>query len=222
MADPPTFISDPTWIQHLVREFQILAGHLEWSDDATVSTALHTIVNSISPRTRAEELLVLGLLAQSVLRWQHRCHVSLFNCQCCVSVIDKWMPDDVRARLGLYVTRSNIVQPTILALKAKQLIDEHYSEPIEVSRIAREVGTSRRRLEREFSHSYGDSVHQYMIRVRVRQAIALLTHGDAKIESIATTSGFTNRASLYRALRRLHFGTPSQIRCRAVASVPVR
>jgi hypothetical protein len=158
-------VPSSSWIQRLAREFQLLAGHLAFSDDAEVGRALEAAVHRIRVRTNIDRQMVAGLLAQVVLRWQIRRHSPPAEANCCLAAVDEWLPRTVRDRLGLSapIPYDRTRSAATLAERAKLLIDQRYAEPLCGATLSRGVGSSRRRLEREFKSSYGDTLHHYLL-----------------------------------------------------------
>jgi len=103
------------------------------------------------------------------------------------------------ARLeSLQVTHSPF---SSVAYRTKQYLDYNYRTPCRLIDVARSVGASTRRVTKEFSASYGRSIHQYLIAIRLKSALDLLSSSDEKVTSIATAVGFGNVSVMYR-----HFG----------------
>jgi AraC-like DNA-binding protein len=85
-----------------------------------------------------------------------------------------------------------------VACRTKQYLDSNYRTPCRLVDVARNVGASTRLVTKDFSASYGRSIHQYLIVIRVKAALDLLSKSDEKITSIADAVGFGNVSVLYR------------------------
>jgi LacI family transcriptional regulator len=82
--------------------------------------------------------------------------------------------------------------------QALEFIRKHFHKGINVSTIVSNVGCSRRHLERHFSASFGESLHDFLIKKRISTAKKLISlNPDSKLASIATESGFPD----YQAFR---------------------
>jgi AraC-like DNA-binding protein len=88
-----------------------------------------------------------------------------------------------------------------VASRTKQYLDSNYRTPCRLIDVARVVGASTRLVTKEFSAAYGRTIHQYLIVVRLKAALDMLSLSDEKVTSIATAVGFGNVSVMYR-----HFG----------------
>ncbi|MEM9412024.1 MAG: AraC family transcriptional regulator, partial [Planctomycetota bacterium] len=66
-------------------------------------------------------------------------------------------------------------EPVSLFAKAVEHIHETYHERLSTKQLAKVAGLSESQLERRFRHSFGCSIRQYLIRVRVEHASRLLS-----------------------------------------------
>jgi AraC-like DNA-binding protein len=85
--------------------------------------------------------------------------------------------------------------------RTKQYLDSNYRTPCRLIDVGRSVGASTRLVTKEFSASYGRTIHQYLIVVRLKAALDMLASSNEKVTSIATAVGFGNVSVMYR-----HFG----------------
>jgi AraC-like DNA-binding protein len=88
-----------------------------------------------------------------------------------------------------------------VAYRTKQYLDDNYRDPCRLIDVARSVGASTRQVTKEFSAAYGRSIHQYLIVIRLKSALDMLSSSAEKVTSIATSVGFGNVSVMYR-----HFG----------------
>jgi len=58
-------------------------------------------------------------------------------------------------------------------LRAKDLADARYSEPLVVADLAQVAGLSPAHFSREFHRTFGESLHQYLMTRRLERAAAL-------------------------------------------------
>ena len=91
-------------------------------------------------------------------------------------------------------------------------IEAHANEQITMTRIAEIAHLSIRTLTRRFANEIGVSPGEYLSRVRVRKALALLETTSASVTSVAAASGFGNAANLRARLRDSLDTAPSRYR----------
>jgi len=75
-------------------------------------------------------------------------------------------------------------------VQAKLFIDKHFREKINIDEIAGEASFSRFHFIRLFRQAYGNTPHQYMMSVRMREAEKLMTDPNVKIQDICFEIGF--------------------------------
>lgn len=95
--------------------------------------------------------------------------------------------------------------------RALHYIAERYPDPmLTVCEIAGAVGISRRNLERSFREETGCTIHEHIIRVRMREASRLLrTYPRTKTSDVAELVGINGAGTFFRAFRR-YFGVSPQ------------
>jgi AraC-like DNA-binding protein len=82
-----------------------------------------------------------------------------------------------------------LVPPERHLLRAKDLVDASYTEPLGVDDLAREAGLSRAHFSREFRRVFGESPHAYLLTRRLERAAALLRATDRSVASICFAVG---------------------------------
>lgn len=102
--------------------------------------------------------------------------------------------------------------------KSKKLMDERYSEKINLEKLSREACMSRFHFIRIFRHVYGQTPRQYLRDVRILKAKKLLKSGASVSQaclgvgygSLSTFSAAFRRGtgSSPRDYRKLHFSNP--------------
>lgn len=94
-------------------------------------------------------------------------------------------------------------------------IDAHLADPaLNVAEMAAAAGKSQYHFSRQFKTAYGVSPWQYVIRLRVQQALDLLNSSDLSNAAIAERCGFNDSPHFNHAFKR-HVGcSPGQYRRR--------
>jgi|SRR5579862_4869960 len=96
-------------------------------------------------------------------------------------------------------------------VQAKIFIDKRYAERIDVSNIAGEACFSEYHFIRLFKRAYGDTPHQYLTRVRIERAKALLGDG-LSVTAVCFTVGFESLGSFSTLFRKLVGHSPVSYR----------
>src|SRR4051812_18929537 len=110
-------------------------------------------------------------------------------------------------------------------LKAKDLADARYAEPIGVDDMAAAAGLSRAHFSREFRRTFGDAPHQYLLTRRLERAARLLRRTDRSVLDICLAVGLSSVGSFTTSFGRMYGMTPTAYRAagppaRAYAIVP--
>jgi AraC-like DNA-binding protein len=97
-------------------------------------------------------------------------------------------------------------------LRAKDLIDARYHEPLDVPTLARAAGLSRAHFSREFRRAFGVPPHQYLLTRRMERAAALLRTTDHSVMDICRAVGLHGVGSFTTSFRRLFGLSPTAYR----------
>ena len=99
-------------------------------------------------------------------------------------------------------------------LQAEEVLRARLDGNISIKEMATACSLSPSHFARGFRRTFGTSVHQYLIRLRLEKVKALLTGTTKKLSEIAPLSGFCDQAALSRAFSRAEQETPSRWRRR--------
>jgi AraC-like DNA-binding protein len=88
------------------------------------------------------------------------------------------------------------------AVTAALWIEAHAEEPVDLCRVAAEVGLSPFHFLRLFARILGVTPHQYLVRSRLRRAARLLVEEERSITDIAYDVGFADLSNFVRSFRR--------------------
>ena len=97
-------------------------------------------------------------------------------------------------------------------LRAKDLADAQYFEPLGVDDLARAAGFSRAHFSREFRRTFGEAPHSYLLTRRLERAAALLRHTDRSVAEICFSVGLQSVGSFTTSFRRAYGMTPTAYR----------
>lgn len=126
----------------------------------------------------------------------------------------------------LHTHRSDLKQAgSIMAIKAstrhelfkrlcmaRDFIHSSYSTPLDLNGISHYAMLSVPQLVRQFRAVYQCTPHQYLIRLRMEHAAALLRNTNHPVQEIAWNSGFADSSAFCRAFRNAYGLQPLQYR----------
>src|SRR3989440_10031936 len=94
------------------------------------------------------------------------------------------------------------VPPARHLLRAKDLIDGRYREPLDVPALARAARLSTAHFSREFRRVFGETPHRYLLTRRLERAAALLRNTDRSVADICLMGGLSSVGSFTASFRR--------------------
>jgi AraC-like DNA-binding protein len=97
-------------------------------------------------------------------------------------------------------------------LRARDLADSRYCEPLSVAELARAAGLSKAHFTREFTRTFGETPHQYLLTRRLERAAALLRTTDWPVARICFAVGWGSVGSFTASFRRMFGQTPTAYR----------
>jgi AraC-like DNA-binding protein len=97
-------------------------------------------------------------------------------------------------------------------LRARDLADARYCEPLGVEALARAAGLSRAHFSREFRRAFGESPHAYLLTRRLERAAALLRTTDRSVADICFSVGLQSVGSFTTSFTRTYGLSPAAYR----------
>ncbi|UQZ35894.1 DNA-binding response regulator [Paenibacillus sp. PK3_47] len=94
----------------------------------------------------------------------------------------------------------------------KAYIDNHYFENIKISMFTEKYFLSREYLMKLFKGKYGWGIHEYVQKVRMDKAKALLSDPGLKIQDISEMLGYKDKNYFSKAFRNYYDCSPSEFR----------
>jgi AraC-like DNA-binding protein len=104
------------------------------------------------------------------------------------------------------------VPPARHLLRAKDLADARYFEPLNVDEMARAAGLSRAHFSREFRRAFGEPPHAYLLTRRLERAAALLRTTDRSVADVCLSVGLQGIGSFTTSFKRTYGLTPTAYR----------
>jgi transcriptional regulator GlxA family with amidase domain len=97
-------------------------------------------------------------------------------------------------------------------LRARDLADSRYAEPLDLEALARAAHVSPRHFSRSFRQTFGETPHQYLLTRRIERARHLLRTTDLQVAEVCLAVGFNSVGSFTTTFRR-HVGvSPTEYR----------
>jgi len=97
-------------------------------------------------------------------------------------------------------------------LRAKDLVDARYREPLDVPALARAAHLSEAHFSREFRRAFGESPHRYLLTRRLERAAELLRQTDRGIPEICFAVGLRSVGSFTTSFGRTFGLSPTAYR----------
>lgn len=97
-------------------------------------------------------------------------------------------------------------------LRARDLADARYFEPLDVDDLASAAGLSRAHFSREFRRAFGESPHAYLLTRRLERAAALLRTTDYSVAEVCLSVGLQSIGSFTTSFTRTFGVSPSAYR----------
>jgi AraC-like DNA-binding protein len=104
------------------------------------------------------------------------------------------------------------VQPARQLVRAKDLADARYFEPLGVDDLARAACLSRAHFSREFHRAFGESPHAYLLTRRLERAATMLRTTDRSVADICYAVGVQSVGSFTTSFTRTYGMSPTAYR----------
>jgi AraC-like DNA-binding protein len=104
------------------------------------------------------------------------------------------------------------VPPARHLVRARDLVDARYFEPLDVDDLAHAAGLSRAHFSREFRRAFGETPHAYLLTRRLERAAALLRMSDRSVADVCMSVGLSSVGSFTTSFRRMFGMTPTAYR----------
>jgi AraC family transcriptional regulator len=108
--------------------------------------------------------------------------------------------------------RSSDSQKPPAIRRVRELLEAHFTEPLRLDDLAAAVGRHPVYVSTSFRRAYGETISDFVRRLRVEYARRELARGALSIVEIALASGFANQSHFTRAFRKAHGVAPAAYR----------
>ena len=93
------------------------------------------------------------------------------------------------------------------------MIARRHGDPdLSLGKVAHEIATSRRQLQRALAEVGGTSFSRELQRIRMERAAKLLLAGHIPVQTVAAAVGYRQAAQFAKVFRRHHGASPSTFR----------
>jgi AraC-like DNA-binding protein len=118
-----------------------------------------------------------------------------------------------QARTGVVAAPLPVpVPPARHLLRAKDLIDARYREPLDVPALAGAAHLSPAHFSREFRRVFGETPHRYLLTRRLERAAELLRNTDRPVGEICLAVGLRSLGSFTTSFGRAYGLSPTAYR----------
>jgi AraC-like DNA-binding protein len=104
--------------------------------------------------------------------------------------------------------------------RARDHIDRHYQDPLELDQLATLAGISKFHFQRTFKATYGLSPAEYLSRRRLERAQDLLRATNLTVTEVCHTVGFSSLGSFSARFRALVGESPTAFQARFAVGAP--
>ena len=104
------------------------------------------------------------------------------------------------------------VHPARHLLRAKDLADARYRDPLDVPALARAAHVSPAHFSREFKRAFGETPHRYLLTRRLERAAELLRNTDWTVAEICARVGLSSVGSFTTSFGRAFGVSPTAYR----------
>jgi len=137
--------------------------------------------------------------------------------------LDKLALDQIAMLLGAHVLQRYCAAPKPAKssrrglepwqkLRTEEMLRSRLEGNITIKELASACSLSESHFARGFRTSFGTSVHQHLIELRIERAKSLLSQANKQLAEIAQLSGFCDQAAFTRTFSKLERMTPSRWR----------
>jgi AraC family transcriptional regulator len=136
--------------------------------------------------------------------------------------LDKLALDQIAMLLAAHVLQRYCGTPKVATarrglepwqkLRAEEMLRAQLEGNITIKQLATACSLSESHFARGFRRSFGTSVHQHLIKLRIERAKCLLSEPGRQLAQIAQLAGFCDQAALTRTFSKVERMTPSRWR----------
>lgn len=96
----------------------------------------------------------------------------------------------------------------LVTVSRKYILGNYKNYELNLTQIAKEVGVSKNHLSREYSKETGETLIEYISKIRITEAKKLLNQSNLKVYEISELIGFSNSETFFRTFKKVTGETP--------------
>ena len=96
--------------------------------------------------------------------------------------------------------------------RAREYVHAHFTENLTLAQVARAAGVHPVYLGQIFRQEFGETLGEYLNRIRVRAAAGMLANSDLPLSAVAVDLGFYDQSHFTRVFRQFTGATPGTFR----------
>lgn len=97
-----------------------------------------------------------------------------------------------------------------------EFLEQHYREHFTMKQLAEHFNCSQSTLTHKFRETYGESIWERLLKIRVEQSVPLLEQGET-LKEIAGNTGFANEFYYSKMFKKIHSVSPREYRKKTAA-----
>ena len=213
--DAPVILAPATVGQAAARPLLLLLSPdfiLAMADFLNISDGLHRLLHNV-PLPQGDDLSSLLATVATVYKPAET-----------ADLIDELMLEVVGEVLRLLWLRqqalaalANRKQSTLAdllprLLQARQMVEARYRDDLKVEAVAASVGLSEFHFARLFKAAFGESLHKFMMGLRLDEARRALLDSDIAVTELSLQVGYSSLSSFIHAFKRQFGRSPGQYR----------
>src|SRR5581483_3550952 len=110
------------------------------------------------------------------------------------------------------VKRRSLQKSMNTIYEIEQYLQAHFSRDVKLQEIADRFYLSREYISRKFKQEFGENISDYVVKIRINRAKALLKNKDLKIYEIAHMIGYQDDKYFRKVFKKVEGVTPNEYR----------
>lgn len=213
---PPRYSVDPEAYRQLLQAAERAVTALDLGRLDAVGQELQVASQALPPDTSGKAGLIARAFTDALM---HYCAMNQLELPKPAAQEPSTLPQAVKGVKALYeevgaqvaAKRQPAVQKDVTD-EVRRYIQDHYRETLSLEPLADRFFIRKRYLATLFQSKYGETIGQYIMRLKLEDAQRQLAYSDSDIYQIALSVGFQDAPYFNRQFKRMTGVSPSQYR----------